>query len=70
MLTLLFLFLMFTVFGKLIWLAVRMTWGITKILINLVFLPVVLIGLVFSGLVTIAIPILVIVGIVALVSGH
>lgn len=44
MLTLLFIFLMLGVFGKLVGLAFRATWGVTKICFRLIFLPVVLIG--------------------------
>ena len=65
--TLLFIFLMFGVFGKLIGLAFRATWGITKIVFRLIFLPVVLIGLVLAGLMYIALPLLVVIGIAVLV---
>ena len=37
MLTILFLLLMIVVFGKLIWLAMRAAWGITKVLFSIVF---------------------------------
>lgn len=67
MLTLLFIILMFGIFGKMIGLAFRATWGITKICFRLVFLPLVLIGLALGGLIYIAIPLLVIVGIAMLV---
>ena len=66
MLTLLFIILMFGVFGKMIGLAFRATWGITKICFHLVFLPIVLIALVLGGLVYIALPLLVVVGVVML----
>ena len=66
--TLLFIILMFAVFGKLIGLAFKMTWGIAKILFTLVFLPVILIGLVVGGLISLALPLLVIVGIITLVG--
>ena len=65
--TLLFIFLMFGVFGKLIGLAFSATWGITKIFFRLIFLPVVLIGLVLAGLMYIALPLLVVIGIAVLV---
>ena len=65
--TLLFIFLMFCVFGKLIGLAFRATWGITKIFFRLIFLPVILIGLVMAGLMYIALPLLVVIGIAVLV---
>ena len=57
MLTLIFLICMFGVFGKLLGLAIKMTWGITKVVLSLVFLPVILLGLV-----------LVVIGIVAVIS--
>ena len=62
MLTLLFIILMFGIFGKMIGLAFRATW-----VIRLIFLPLVLIGLVLGGLIYIALPLLVIVGIIMLV---
>lgn len=64
--TLLFIILMFAVFGKMIGLAFRMTWGFAKILLTLVFLPVILIALVIGGLISLALPLLVIVGIITL----
>lgn len=67
MLTLLFIILMFGIFGKMIGPAFRATWGITKIFFRLIFLPLVLIGLVLGGLIYIALPLLVIVGIIMLV---
>ena len=69
MLTLVFICLMIGVFGKLIGLAFKMTWGITKVLFTLVFLPFVLIALTIGGLVTIALPLVVVVGIISLVCG-
>ncbi len=66
MLTILFLLLMIAVFGKLIWLAIRAAWGITKIIFGIVLLPIVLIVLAVSGLIVVALPILIIVGLAAL----
>lgn len=66
MLTIIFLLLMIVVFGKLIWLAIRAAWGITKVLFSIVFLPIVLIVLALSGLMVAALPILIIVGLAAL----
>lgn len=65
--TALFIILMIAVFGKMIGFAVKATWGLTKILFNLVLLPVFLIGLVFAGLMYLALPLLVIVGVIMLV---
>lgn len=69
MLTLLFIFLLFVVFGKLLALSIKATWGITKILFTLICLPVILIVLVIGGLIYIALPILIIVGIVSWLGG-
>ena len=67
MLTLLFIILMLIIFGKLIGFAMKAAWGITKIICTIVLLPLLLIGLVFAGLIGIAFPILLVVGIVSLI---
>lgn len=69
MLTLLFVICMFGIFGKLIGLAFKMTWGIAKVLFTLVFLPVILVGLATGGLLVVAFPLLIVVGIVSLAVG-
>ena len=69
MLTLLFVICMFGIFGKLIGLAFKMTWGIAKVLFTLVFLPVILVGLAMGGLLVVAFPLLLVVGIVSLAVG-
>lgn len=70
LITVLFLILLFAIFGKLLSIAIKAAWGITKILFSIVFLPLVLIGLFFSGLVYVALIVLIIVGIVSLVKSH
>lgn len=69
MLTLIFWVLMVVVFGKLILLSMKAAWGITKVLFTLVFLPIGLLLLVFGGMISLALPILAIIGIVTLVKG-
>ena len=69
MLNLLFAILMIMVFVKLIGFAIRAAWGISKVLVTLVFLPLILIGLVLGGLIYLAFPILIVVGLVALFKG-
>ncbi|MDD3338511.1 MAG: hypothetical protein PHS82_06595 [Lachnospiraceae bacterium] len=66
MLTFLFIILMFGVFGKLIVFAFRATWGVTKVLFTIVLLPIVLICMVIGGLITFALPILLIIGVMTL----
>lgn len=68
MLTLIFAILMISVFGKMIGLAFRATWSIARVLTNIIFLPLFLIGLAFSGLIHVALFFLLIVGMVSLVS--
>ena len=68
MLTLLFLIMMIAVFGKLIVFALKATWGLTKIILTLVFLPIILLFLFIGGLVKIAIPILAIIGLISLIG--
>ncbi len=68
MLSLLFIICMFGVFGKLFFFGLRAAWGISKFVLTIVFLPLILVGLVVGGLITIAFPILIVVGIIALIS--
>ena len=66
MLTFIFSILMIVVFGNIVAFAVKMAWGVSKIVINLVFLPVILIGMVLAGLFWLAIPLLVVIGLISL----
>lgn len=66
MLGLLFFILMIMVFGKLLSLAFKLTWGIFKILLCFVAAPLILIALAFSGFLVFAIVVLVIMGIAGL----
>ena len=68
MLGILFFIFMILIFGNMMLFAIKMAWGITKVLGTLVFLPVFLIVLVFVGLLKLAFPILVIVGVISLFS--
>ena len=61
--TLLFLILFFGVFGKLAGFAFRMTWNMMKFMLMILIVPVIIVAIV-GGLVRMALPILVIVGIV------
>ena len=60
---------MIMVFVKLIGFAIRAAWGISKVIVTLVFFPLILIGLVLGGLIYLALPILIVVGLVALFKG-
>lgn len=68
MLNLIFLIIMFLVFGKIFTLALKGAWGLTKILFTLIFFPIIIIGLGLSGLIVVALPLLLIGGVVAMIS--
>ena len=70
MLTFLFIILMFLVFGKILLFAIRATWGISKIVFSVVLLPIFLIGLVIKGLISLAFPVLIVIGIISLAVLH
>ncbi|MCI6059566.1 MAG: hypothetical protein MR729_00210 [Dorea sp.] len=66
MLTLLFAICMIWVFGKLFFFGIKAAWGISRFLLTIVLLPVILIVMVVGGLIYLAFPVLLIVGIVSL----
>lgn len=68
MLSLLFTICMIWIFGKILFFGMRAAWGISKLLVTVVLLPLVLIGMVIGGLLYLAFPILVVVGIVTLIG--
>ncbi|MCI8639172.1 MAG: hypothetical protein HFG41_08535 [Coprococcus sp.] len=68
MLTILFAICMFWFFGKLLIFGIRAAWGISKILLTVVVFPIILIGVIVGGLVSIAFPILIVIGIISLVT--
>ena len=67
MLTILLIVLTVIVFGKLFIFGLKAAWGLSKILLTCVLLPIVLILLVLGGLFIIAIPILACVGLVTII---
>ena len=68
MLGIIFFIFMILIFGNMMMFAIKMAWGITKVLGTLVFLPIFLIVLVLVGLLKLAFPILVIIGVISLFS--
>ena len=62
----LFIICMIGIFGKLLFFGIRMAWGISKFLLLIVVLPLILIGMVVGGLLYLAFPILIVVGILSL----
>lgn len=70
MLTILFFILMLMIFGKLLIFGIKAAWGISKFLLTVVLLPVILIGLVIGGLFSVALPILLVIGVVSLFTSR
>lgn len=66
MLNFIFFILMIIVFGKLAVFALRAAWSISKFLCTIVLFPLFLVGLVIGGLIELAFPILLVVGIISL----
>lgn len=66
MLEILFAICMLWVFGKLLIFGIKAAWGISKILVTVIFLPAILIGMVIGGLIYIALPVVLVIGIIGL----
>ena len=66
MLAFIFMVLLFMVFGKILVFAVKAAWGVTKIVCTVVLFPLILIGRGVGGLIKIALPVLLIVGVITL----
>lgn len=66
MLTLLFAICMLCLFFKLIAIAVKAAWGLSKIVLFLIAGPILLVAMAVCGLVSLAFPILIVCGILAL----
>lgn len=64
MLLLLFAICMIWIFGKILFFGIKAAWGISKFLLTVILLPLLLIGIAAVGLIYIAFPILLVVGIV------
>lgn len=55
--------------GKCFVFGLKASWGILKLLCYVIFFPVILIGMVVGGLICLALPILIVGGIIALLAG-
>lgn len=69
MLTFLFVILLFVVFGKILMLALKAAWGISKIIVSVVLLPVILIAMALTGLLSVALVLLIGIGLVSFIGG-
>ena len=68
MLTMLMMIMFFAVFGKLLGFAFRVGWGMLKIAAYLIFLPAIVLMLIFGGLFYVTFPILIVVGIAGMAA--
>ena len=66
MLTLISLVILFAVFGRLLLFGLKLGWGIMKIVGFVVFLPFIILMMILGGFAFVALPILLVVGIVSL----
>lgn len=70
MFTILFTILTFIVFGKLLIFAIKASWGLARILVTVILFPLVLIVLVLAGVIYLAVPLLLIAGVISLMKTH
>ena len=68
MLTLLMMIMFFAVFGKLLGFAFKVGWGMLKIAAYLISLPAIVLMLIFGGFLYVALPILIVAGIVGMAA--
>ena len=64
----LFIILMILIFGKLGIFALKAAWGVTKLVFFFLFLPVFIIAMVFGGLLYLALPLLIVFGLISLIA--
>lgn len=63
----LFMILMIMMFYKVIVFSVKAAWGITKFIFAIIFLPVIIVAALSVGLIYVALPLLIIGGLISLV---
>ena len=66
MFTIISLIFFMMVFGRLLGFAFRVGWGLLKISAYLIFLPAIVLMLIFGGIVYVALPILLVVGLIGM----
>lgn len=67
MFTALFVIFAICVFGDLLWLRIKLAWSVWKVVLTLVCLPLLIVFMVLGGMMALALPLLVVVGIVAII---
>ena len=59
---------MFTVFIRIMVFAFKAAWGLAKIIVSLILLPIILIALAVAGFIYLALAILIVVGLITLIN--
>ena len=62
MFTVFMVILMIWIFGKLLVISLRASWGILRILFTVIFLPLILVGLLVAGILSVAFTLLIVLG--------
>ena len=62
MFTVFMVILMIWIFGKLLVISLRASWGILRILFTVIFLPLIIVGLLVAGILSVAFPLLLVLG--------
>ena len=68
MMTLIMMIMFFVVFGKLLGFALKVGWSVFKIAAYLIFLPAIVLMMIFGGLLYLAVPILIVAGITSMAA--
>lgn len=68
MLTLMIMIMFFIVFGKMLVFALKVGWSIFKIAAYLIILPAIVLAMIFGGFLYIALPVLIIAGIIGITT--
>ena len=68
MISMIFTILMLAIFGRLLFFAIRLAWEFARVTLSLILLPLGLIGLVLKGLIKLALPVLIVIGIISLLT--
>ncbi|MCR5702800.1 MAG: hypothetical protein K6G76_11745 [Lachnospiraceae bacterium] len=69
MLTFVFVVLLIALIFKLIIFAIKAAWGITRIILSVLLFPIIFIVLAVTGFISVAIALLIIVGLVSVIGG-
>ena len=70
MLKLIFVVAMILIFGKLFFFGLKAAWGLAKLIAVVILLPVCLIVMVIGGLLYLAFPVLIVIGVISLIVGR